>query len=158
MENLTPKQEKFVMALINGMSQRQAYKFAYNIGSMKDVSIDAEACKLFKKDKIQIRYNQLIKEKQQKKSTKEDLQSNSQILTQFAKEEMLKEYESPQDEVEIVTYNGRIVYVEFPIGLHDKFTHRTQEALNNKIKVSSIHVSCLRGEPEGDRLSRELDD
>lgn len=68
------------------------------------------------------------------------------------------EYESDQDEVEIVTYNGRIVYVEFPIGLHDKFTHRTQEALNNKIKVSSIHLSCLRGEPEGDRLSRELDD
>ena len=34
-----------------------------------------------------------------KKSTKEDLQSNSQILTQFAKEEMLKEYESPQDVV-----------------------------------------------------------
>ena len=65
MENLTPKQEKFIMALINGMSQRQAYKFAYNIGSMKDVSIDAEACKLFKKNKIQIRYNQLIKEKQQ---------------------------------------------------------------------------------------------
>ena len=36
-----------------------------------------------------------------KKSTKEDLQSNSQILTQFAKEEMLKEYESPQDVVSL---------------------------------------------------------
>ena len=65
MENLTPKQEKFIMALINGMSQRQAYKFAYNTGNMKDISIDSEACKLFKKDKVQIRYNQLIKEKQQ---------------------------------------------------------------------------------------------
>ena len=36
-----------------------------------------------------------------KKSTKEVLQSNSQILTQFAKEEMLKEYESPQDVVSL---------------------------------------------------------
>ena len=65
MENLTPKQEKFIMALINGMSQRQAYKFAYNCENMKDVTIDKRACELFKKDKIQLRYNQLIKEKQQ---------------------------------------------------------------------------------------------
>ena len=65
MENLTPKQEKFVMALISGMSQRQAYKFAYNYENMKDTTIDVKACELFKKDKIQLRYNQLIKEKQQ---------------------------------------------------------------------------------------------
>ena len=65
MENLTPKQEKFIMTLINGMSQRQAYKFAYNYENMKDTTIDVKACKLFKKDKIQLRYNQLIKEKQQ---------------------------------------------------------------------------------------------
>ena len=65
MENLTPKQEKFVMALISGMSQRQAYKFAYNYENMKDTTIDVRACELFKKDKIQLRYNQLIKEKQQ---------------------------------------------------------------------------------------------
>ncbi|MDY2883837.1 MAG: HNH endonuclease [Romboutsia timonensis] len=65
MENLTPKQEKFIMALINGMSQRQAYKFAYDCKKMKDTSIDVSACELFKKDKVQLRYNQLIKEKQQ---------------------------------------------------------------------------------------------
>ena len=65
MENLTSKQEKFIMALINGMSQRQAYKFAYDCKKMKDTSIDVSACELFKKDKIQLRYNQLIKEKQQ---------------------------------------------------------------------------------------------
>ena len=65
MRKLTPKQEKFIMALINGMSQRQAYKFAYNCENMKDKTIDNNAYKLFKKDKIQLRYNQLIKEKQQ---------------------------------------------------------------------------------------------
>lgn len=65
MKKITPKQEKFIMALINGMSQRQAYKFAYNCENMKDATIDNNAYKLFKKDKIQLRYNQLIKEKQQ---------------------------------------------------------------------------------------------
>ena len=65
MENLTPKQEKFIMALINGMSQRQAYKLAYNAENMKNATIDNNAYKLFKKDNIQARYNQLVKEKQQ---------------------------------------------------------------------------------------------
>ena len=64
MENLTPKQEKFVMALINGMSQRQAYKFAYNAENMKDHTIDRRACELFKKDNVQTKYKQLINEKQ----------------------------------------------------------------------------------------------
>ena len=65
MENLTPKQEKFVMALINGMSQRQAYKFAYDAENMKDATIDTRACRLFKSGKIQKKYDKLMKEKQQ---------------------------------------------------------------------------------------------
>lgn len=64
MENLTPKQEKFIMALINGMSQRQAYKFAYNAENMKNHTIDRRACELFKKDNVQAKYKQLINEKQ----------------------------------------------------------------------------------------------
>ena len=64
MENLTPKQEKFIMALINGMSQRQAYKFAYNDENMKNHTIDRRACELFKKDNVQAKYKQLINEKQ----------------------------------------------------------------------------------------------
>ena len=64
MENLTPKQEKFVMALISGMSQRQAYKFAYNAENMKNHTIDRRACELFKKDNVQAKYKQLINEKQ----------------------------------------------------------------------------------------------
>lgn len=65
MRGLTPKQEKFVMALINGMSQRQAYKLAYNAEKMKDETVDKRACELFKKSNIKERYNQLVAEKQQ---------------------------------------------------------------------------------------------
>lgn len=65
MRGLTPKQEKFVMALINGMSQRQAYKLAYNASGMLDRTVDTRACELFKKSNIKERYNQLVAEKQQ---------------------------------------------------------------------------------------------
>jgi len=36
---LTPKQEKFVQGLFSGLSQREAYKQAYNAVNMKDTTI-----------------------------------------------------------------------------------------------------------------------
>ena len=59
---ITPKQDKFVKALINGMSQRQAYKFAYDAKNMKDTTIDSKACILIKKENVNKYYNKLISE------------------------------------------------------------------------------------------------
>lgn len=57
---LTPKQEKFVRNLINGMSQREAYKNSYDAENMTDKTIDEEACRLFNDSKISARYQELI--------------------------------------------------------------------------------------------------
>lgn len=59
---LTVKQEKFVQNILNGMTQRQAYKDAYNAEKMKDETIDSEACILFKDRKVAERYQELLKE------------------------------------------------------------------------------------------------
>ena len=56
---LTIKQEKFIQNIVNGMSQREAYKDAYN-AKYKDEVIDVRACELFKSSKV--RYNELIKQ------------------------------------------------------------------------------------------------
>lgn len=56
---LTPKQEKFIQNVVSGMSQRQAYKDAYN-NNMTDKQVDEEACKLFNSPKINQRYQELI--------------------------------------------------------------------------------------------------
>ena len=66
MSNLTPKQEKFVQALISGMSQREAYKEAYNAANMKDETIDNKASLLFAKGEIRNRYEELVNENKQK--------------------------------------------------------------------------------------------
>lgn len=58
---LTIKQEKFVQNLINGMSQREAYKQAYNV-NYSEKAIDNRASELFKKGEVQVRYNELVKE------------------------------------------------------------------------------------------------
>lgn len=57
---LTGKQEKFVRNLIQGMTQRQAYKNSYDAENMSDEAIDVEACRLFNEPKISLRYQELL--------------------------------------------------------------------------------------------------
>lgn len=59
---LTPKQEKFVRNLIEGMSQREAYKNSYDASNMTDKTIDEESCRLFNDCKINARYKELQEE------------------------------------------------------------------------------------------------
>lgn len=66
MSNLTPKQEKFVQALISGMSQYEAYKEAYNATRMKDATIYNNAYKLMQNNEILTRYNELLEEHKKK--------------------------------------------------------------------------------------------
>ena len=61
--SLTPKQEKFIQGIVSGkLSQREAYKQAYNATKMKDETIDKKASILFSKGEIRGRYEQLISE------------------------------------------------------------------------------------------------
>ena len=56
---LTKKQEKFVQCVINGMSQREAYKTAYDTKRMSDNAIDREASLLMKNPKLSQRLLEL---------------------------------------------------------------------------------------------------
>ena len=60
-EELTVKQEKFVQNIVSGMSQRQAYKDAFQ-ADYDDNAIDVNACKMFNDAKIKLRYKELIEE------------------------------------------------------------------------------------------------
>lgn len=75
---LTAKEEKFVQGLISGLSQRQAYKSAYNTNGMKDNTIDVRASELFAKSKIRVRHKELLKESENKAIiTKDELLSKA---------------------------------------------------------------------------------
>lgn len=77
---LTAKQEKFIQNIVKGMSQRQAYKDAYNAENMKDETIDSEASILFNDRKISERYRELIQQLE-----------DETIMTAIEKRRMLKE-------------------------------------------------------------------
>lgn len=63
---LTPKQEKFVQGIFNGLTQRQAYKQAYDTSRMKDSTVDQRAYELFKTSEIKARYEELLNENKEK--------------------------------------------------------------------------------------------
>lgn len=57
---LTIKQEKFVQGLLEGLTQLEAYKQAYECKKMSDNAIAVAASKLFKNPKITLRYTCLL--------------------------------------------------------------------------------------------------
>lgn len=57
---LTHKQEKFVLAVVEGMTQADAYRHAYNAENMLDNTIINKASKLMARDDIRARYDELI--------------------------------------------------------------------------------------------------
>ena len=64
--SLTIKEEIFVQRRIEGYSQTEAYRFAYNCENMKDKTVTEKASKLMAKDNVRARYENLLNEHKNK--------------------------------------------------------------------------------------------
>jgi phage terminase small subunit len=86
---LTAKQEKYVQGLISGLSQREAYKRAYNTTNWKDESIDQKASVLLKNVKVRSRYDELMSEHKEKALwTREKAVEELLFILDFSKKEI----------------------------------------------------------------------
>ena len=72
---LTPKQEKFVQSLIQGMSQADAYRSAYATKNMSDKTIHEAASRLVADSKVSARLSEL-----REQMTKETIMSAQKRL------------------------------------------------------------------------------
>ena len=109
---LTPKQEKFVRNLIQGMSQREAYKNSYDAENMTDKTIDEEACRLFNDCKISARYKEL-----------QDRLEDATIMTAKERLEYLTEViMGLQSEKVIQVVNGEAIEVDVPASIKNKLS------------------------------------
>jgi len=61
-DKLTVKQEKFCQGLFSGLTQREAYKQAYDASKMKDATIDRNAHELANINKVTARLESLTNE------------------------------------------------------------------------------------------------
>jgi phage terminase small subunit len=79
-DKLTIKQEKFVQGLFAGLSQREAYKQAYNCKNMSDSVIDVKACELAKNGKVVVRLKEM-----KDKLCDRNLVTVERVLLEYAK-------------------------------------------------------------------------
>lgn len=80
MAGLTIKQEKFCQRLFAGLSQREAYKQAFNSSRMKDKTIDEVASKLAKEYKVATRLKELTDELKER-----NIITIEQVLAEYKK-------------------------------------------------------------------------
>ena len=64
--SLTIKEAMFIQRRIEGYSQTEAYRFAYDCENMKDKTVTEKASKLMAKDNVRARYEELLEEHKQK--------------------------------------------------------------------------------------------
>ena len=130
---LNMRQEKFVQNLIKGMSQREAYKDAYD-AKYKDEAIDSKASVLFNSEKVQIRYNELMEE------IKKEI-TESTIMTAKERMEWLSEVVKGIQKEEIKICNGEEVSVyEKSADLNTKI-----KALDTLNKMDGQYTTKLEG-------------
>lgn len=100
---LTEKQERFVQGIIEGKSQAEAYRSAYNCEKMSDNAIYREASLLIDAPKVAQRIKEI--REQMMKPTIMSAQQRLEYLTRVINGEELEETASWEDG-ERVTYNS----------------------------------------------------
>ena len=134
---LTPKQETFVQNLVKGMSQREAYKNAYNAKKMADRTIDSKACLLFKKENVRARYDEL-------RGAIKDVEEVRTIMSVIERKEWLTKLINGEVKEEATALRGEeiIRYKKAP-SLNDKL-----KALDTLNKMEGEYKTVLDGSVE----------
>ena len=127
---LTAKQEQFCRNIINGMSQADAYRNAYDAENMADGSIYREASLLVRDPNVSQRINEL--REQMAKSTIMSAQERLEFLTEIIK--------GLKGEVTVQVVDGETVEVELPTSLKNKLS-----AIDIMNKMQGEYVTKLEG-------------
>jgi len=111
---LTLKQHRFVLALYEGMTQRQAWIRAGYSSNYPDINIDVNACKLANTTRIKQRYNELI-ELGMTSPAIATVQERKSILTDIARNG------DPKHQIPAISEHNKMdqVYSTSPIGNTD---------------------------------------
>ena len=138
---LTPKQEKFIQNIVKGMSQRQAYRDAYQ-NNTTDKQADEEACKLFNSPKINQRYQELINKASEEAimSAKERMKWLTDVINGDIKEKTAVLKTDNEG-------NSELIEQEFPSKLDTKL-----KALDTLNKMSGEYTTKIEGDLKVNKL------
>lgn len=122
---LTPKQEKFVQGIIDGLSQADAYRSAYSTDKMTDKTVWEKASRLMADDKVKARVKE-IRDQMMKPSIM-SAQERLELLSRMARGE------EPEKIVEFK--DGKRVEIELPASLKTR-----REAIDTINKMTGEYV------------------
>lgn len=127
---LTAKQEKFVQNIVKGMTQRDAYRDAYNADKMSENAIDREASLLLKNPKIAQRHRELGEATE--KTTIMSAQERLEYLTRVVK--------GIETETKIEWDDGKAVTCEEPASIKTRLS-----AIDLMNKMTGEYVQRIEG-------------
>ncbi len=150
MSRITPKQEKFIQGVIDGLTQREAYRQAYDAENMKDESVDATASKLLKDRKIALRYREILKE-----TSKMFLWSREQSFSEY---EWLKDKSKASIEQDGVKKATADAFLNSVDGMN-KMAFRDLELADKKLKaeIEKLYNDMKQDKPNEDKVSALMD-
>lgn len=118
---LTPKQEKFVQSLIQGMSQADAYRSAYATKNMSDKTIHEAASRLVADSKVSARLSEL-----REQMTKDTIMSAQNRL------EWLTETINDKD----VSVSDKLRAVDIMNRMQGEYVQKVEAAVTNAVNIN----------------------
>ncbi len=128
---LTAKQEQFVKNIIDGMSQADAYRSAYDTQRMKDKTVWEKASALMKNDKVTARLKEL--RDQLAKPTIMSAQERLEFLTQVIN--------GTKGEKVVEMVDGEPTEIEVPASMKNRLS-----AIDIMNKMQGEYVTKVEGE------------
>lgn len=125
------------------MSQRQAYKEAFNPPNTSDEAIDVDACRLFNTPKITLRYKELIKQLE-----------DEAILTAKQRMKWLSDVvnDIQREDVYIKTDNGTGEVIDTKIGSKNADLNTKMKAIDILNKMDGEYVTKIEGNVSIEKL------
>lgn len=118
---LTPKQEKFVQSLMQGMSQADAYRSAYATKNMSDKTIHEAASRLVADSKVSARLSEL-----REQMTKDTIMSAQKRL------EWLTEVIADKD----ISIGDKLKAADIMNKMQGEYTQKVQAEVTNAVNIN----------------------
>lgn len=125
---ITAKQQAFLNGVLEGKSQRDAYRAAYNCKRMSDKTIDEEACRLMSAPKVAARYAELMD-----KAASAAVATAQEVLENLTSIAMAADKEKTADRLKALELLGKY---------HALFTDKQVQEGDVKLQI------CMAGEVE----------
>jgi phage terminase small subunit len=136
---LTAKQEQFVKNIIDGMSQADAYRSAYDTSRMKDKTVWERASALMKNNKVATRLKEL--RDQLAKPTIMTAQERLEFLTEVIKgtrgEKVVEMVDGEPTEIEVpASMKNRLSAIDIMNKMQGEYTQKIEAEVTNAVNIN----------------------